>query len=145
MEAYTSCPFGVESVKKSIKCDVFGNWVGLIATCPQVNSIGCAVGGSSGMKQINVNPNSSGNGECEVYYSGNYNWSCNASGVATVTNNCIHYCDFSSVPRGESMGMQKPGDSGTGRCLYDAGLNYEWVCDNLGRDYIISNNCPASP
>lgn len=145
IEAFTSCPFGVESVKKSIKCDVFGNWVGLISTCPQANSTGCTIGGSGGMKQINVNPNSSGNGECEQYYSGSYSWSCNGSGVATFTNSCIAYCDFSSVPRGESVGKQKPGDSGTGRCLYDASIYYEWLCDDLGRDFIIANTCPASP
>lgn len=145
IEAFTSCPFGVESVKKSIKCDVFGNWVGLIATCPQLNSAGCTVGGSGGMKQINVNPNSSGNGECEQYYSGSYSWSCNGSGVATFTNSCIAYCDFSSVPRGESVGKQKPGDSGTGRCLYDASIYYEWLCDSSGGDFIIANTCPPSP
>lgn len=145
IEAFTSCPFGVESVKKSIKCDVFGNWVGLISTCPQANSTGCTVGGSGGMKQINVNPNSSGNGECEQYYSGSYSWSCNGSGVATSTNSCIAYCDFSSVPRGESVGKQKPGDSGTGKCLYDGSIYYEWRCDDLGEDFIIANTCPASP
>ena len=145
IEAFTSCPFGVESVKKSIKCDVFGNWVGLIATCPQLNSAGCTVGGSGGMKQINVNPNSSGNGECEQYYSGSYSWSCNGSGVATFTNSCIAYCDFSSVPRGESVGKQKPGDSGTGRCLYDGSIYYEWLCNDLGVDFIIANTCPPSP
>lgn len=145
IEAFTSCPFGVESVKKSIKCDVFGNWVGLIATCPQLNSAGCTVGGSGGMKQINVNPNSSGNGECEQYYSGSYSWSCNGSGVATFTNSCIAYCDFSSVPRGTSVGKQKPGDSGIGACLYDANIFYEWSCDISGVGYIISNNCPNSP
>jgi prepilin-type N-terminal cleavage/methylation domain-containing protein len=145
IEASTSCPFGVESVKKSIKCDVFGNWVGLIATCPQVNFAGCSVGGSNGMKQSNVSRNSSGNGECEQYYSGNYSWICDSSGVATVTNNCIAYCDFSSVQYGQPVGKQKPGDSGTGQCLYDQIMHYEWSCDNLGNDFIIANNCPASP
>ena len=145
IEAYTSCPFGVESVKKSIKCDVFGNWVGLIATCPQANSTGCAIGGSEGMKQINVNPNSSGNGECEQYYSGSYSWSCNGSGDATFTNSCIAYCDFSSVSRGDPVGKQRPGDSGTGKCFYDGNIYYQWLCDDLGRDFIIANPCPDSP
>jgi prepilin-type N-terminal cleavage/methylation domain-containing protein len=143
--ATNSCPFGVESVKKSIKCDVFGKWVGLIATCPQVNSTGCSVGGTDGMKQSNVNPNSSGNGECEQYYSGSYSWICDGAGVKTVLNSCVAYCDFSAVPRGASVGKQKPGDSGIGACLYDANIFYEWSCDISGVGYVISNNCPNSP
>jgi prepilin-type N-terminal cleavage/methylation domain-containing protein len=143
MEAFTSCPFGVESVKKSIKCDVFGNWVGLISSCPQVNYAGCSVGGVNGMKQNSVNRNSSGTGECDQYYSGSYNWSCDGSGVGTVSNNCIAYCDFSSVPRGSPVGKQKPGNSGIGPCLYDANISYEWSCDISGVGYIISNNCPS--
>ena len=81
----TPCGFDYKKIPEKY-CDKFGNWFE-INICDR-DWITCLVGGSANMKLKIVYANTSGtNGECES--SGSYDWSCSATGVGSVTNNCL--------------------------------------------------------
>jgi len=145
LEASNSCPLGTESIKKTVKCDVFGRWVKLIPDCPGVNLLKCSVGGTAGMKQKFVYANTyNSDGECEIYYSGNYVWSCDALGNGNVSaNNCVSYCDFAST-NGMIGRKELPGTTGNGDCASSHSGYYDWECSSSGVGSII-NNCTLNP
>lgn len=145
LESSNSCPLGTESIKKILKCDSFGRWTSLVPSCPGVTLLKCSVGGANGMKQKFVNSNTYNNdGECELYYSGNYVWSCDANGVGNVSaNNCIPYCNFPSL-NGMIGRKEKPGTTGTGSCQSSYTGYYDWECNSSGTlNY--TNNCTINP
>lgn len=81
----TPCGFDYKKIPEKY-CDKFGNWFEM-NICDR-DWITCLVGGSAKMKLKIVYANTSGtNGECES--SGSYDWSCSATGVGSVTNNCL--------------------------------------------------------
>jgi hypothetical protein len=145
LEASNSCPLGTESIKKTLKCDAFGRWIKLIPNCPGVNLLTCSVGGNNGMKQKFVNANSyNTDGECELYYSGSYSWSCDSAGNGVIgVNNCIAYCDFPST-NGMIGRKEPPGTTGVGSCDSAYTGYYDWECssDGLGTNI---NNCVINP
>ena len=145
LEASNSCPFGTETIKKTLKCDAFGRWVSLIPLCPNIASSQCLVGGSSGMKQKSVNINTSNSdGECELYYSGSYSWSCDSAGNGSISaNNCIAYCDFPSTS-GMIGRKEPPGTTGVGSCDGTYTGSYDWTCSSSGLGSS-TNNCVVNP
>jgi len=113
--AVSGCPIPNESIKKTIKCDVFGNWTGLVVNCPGTTVGKCSIPAGNGIAQVKiVNANTSKNNEIcdQQYYSGTYSWGCNYnpdnSTNLTLTNSCIAYCSFSL--NGETIRIAPGGD-----------------------------------
>jgi prepilin-type N-terminal cleavage/methylation domain-containing protein len=136
--AYNGCGLGNESIKKTIKCDSFGNWTGLIIACPGSLIVQCTIVEGNGIVQKIVNANTSKDNEIcnQQYYSGTYSWNCSPSGVATVTNNCVAYCTFTINDKTIKV---KPGESVAEDCPFGNGY-YGLNCSLTG-DSETTDNC----
>jgi prepilin-type N-terminal cleavage/methylation domain-containing protein len=142
LTAYNGCGLGNESIKKTIKCDSFGSWTGLIIACPGTTILQCNITGNGIVSKI-VNANTSKDNELcnQQYFSGTYSWNCGSDGVADVINGCISYCNFAI--NGKNIKV-KPGESITEDCASGYYGYYGLNC-TIGGVAETANNCSANP
>ena len=143
LTAYNNCGLGNESIRKTIKCDSFGSWTGLIVACPGASILQCTIPGGNGIVSRIVNANTSKDNEpCnQQYFSGTFSWNCGSEGVIAVTNNCIPYCNFDI--NGKNIKVI-PGESISEDCASGFDGYYGLNCTLTGVAET-TNNCAARP
>lgn len=141
--AYNNCGLGNESIRKTIKCDSFGSWTGLIIACPGSTIVQCTIPGGDGIISKIVNSNTSKDNELcnQEFFSGTYSWNCPSTGTASVTNNCVAYCSFDI--NGKNIKV-KPGDSIAEDCASGFDGFYGLYCSLTGVKET-TNNCTSNP
>ena len=140
--AYNNCGLGNESIRKTIKCDSFGSWTGLIVACPGASIVQCTIPGGNGIISKIVNANTSKDNELcnQQYFSGTFSWNCGSDGIVSVTNNCVAYCSFDI--NGKNIKV-KPGESITEDCAAFYSGYYGLNCTLTGVAET-TNNCTAN-